>query len=182
MQCLINYISIEGCSAPAYTFDDNSDGDDNPETEPPTASGLFINVDLPISLEMIDKIADSEQATFLGVWEEVQNRGLKKFELRVKAAYVEMWGQCDIDENWYCTNKQELAMPLLYFLGAELMYERLYSTRINRYTTIDKNKASELRKDFLKEFDLQLRDALILIGADSPEQQGDVFSYVEVIP
>jgi hypothetical protein len=33
-------------------------------------------------------------------------------------------------------------------LGAELMTERIYSSRINRWTTIDKARAQELRREF----------------------------------
>jgi hypothetical protein len=47
-----------------------------------------------------------------------------------------------------CNNKEHFAQALLYCLGSELMTERIYSSRINRWTTVDKNKAIELRKFF----------------------------------
>lgn len=62
MQCLKDYIGLKGCST---TMPD---------------SGLFINSLPGISLETIDKIADSEQQTYAGVFEDVQIRSLKRIE------------------------------------------------------------------------------------------------------
>lgn len=47
-----------------------------------------------------------------------------------------------------CNNKAHFLTSWAYLLGAELMAERIYSSRINRWTTIDKNRAIELRKEF----------------------------------
>lgn len=182
MDCLKNYIQIKGCAAPAYGYDDNTDGDNDAETTPPEASGLFINVDLPLSLEQIDKIADAEQQTFLGVWDEVQNRAIKKFVIRVSAGYKELFGICYLDDDWFCENRQKLAYALLYFLGMELMTERMFSTRINRYTTIDRNRAAELKSEFDAEFRTQLKDALELINNGENHAAGDIYSLVEVLP
>lgn len=61
MECLEDYIGIRGCE------------DSEPE------SGLYIN-DLPgLSMEAIDKVANSEQRTYLGVWTDVKRRALKRF-------------------------------------------------------------------------------------------------------
>jgi hypothetical protein len=184
MDCLKNFIQIEGCNAPVYSYDANTDADDNPDTDPTSASGLFINKDLPsISLENIDKLADSEQKTFLGVWDEVQDRGIRKFRIRVKTGYKELFGICNVEDDWFCDNRQALAMPLLYFLGAELMIERIYSSRINRWTTnIDKQKAIDLRGEFEDEFITQLKSALEIIDDGADNESGDVFSYAEVLP
>ena len=50
--------------------------------------------------------------------------------------------------NIVCQNKDHFAEALLYCLGSELMTERINSSRINRWTTIDKPRAIELRKFF----------------------------------
>jgi len=65
MDCLNNYIGIKGC------------------TDPDPESGLYINDLEGISLESVDKLANSEQLTYLGVWAEVQKRGLKKFSTKL---------------------------------------------------------------------------------------------------
>ena len=70
---------------------------------------------------------------------------------------------CTFDA-FICNNANTFAEPLWYQCGAELMTERLYSDRINRFTTIDKEKAKELRDYFSAEADNKL--ALILDGTE----------------
>jgi hypothetical protein len=169
MDCLIDYIKIEGTTYPPDTGG--------------LYSGLYINKDLPINLKQIDKIADEEQGTFLVVWSEVQKRGVKKFVNRVKAGYKELFNICFLDDEWFCDNKAYLALPLLYYLGTELMIERQYSDRINRYTTIERARARELREEFQGEFYTQLKDALELIGCVAGnDENGEIFTFVEVLP
>jgi len=55
--------------------------------------------------------------------------------------------KCTYD-NLVCNNKSNFLSSWAYLLGAELMTERIYSSRINRWTTIDKARATELRKEF----------------------------------
>jgi len=167
MQCLKNYIQIKTCNPPVYEFG--------------TPSGLYINKDLPLSIESIDMIADSEQGTFLTVWDEVQNRALNKFKIRVKQGYRDLFGQCDISTDWFCEHKEDLAYPLLYFLGSELMSERLYSSRKNIWTTIDLDKAAGLKAEFDQEFILQLKSSLDIINDGEEPEIGGAY-YVESIP
>ncbi len=133
-------------------------------------------------MKRLDKIADEETITFLGIWDEIQNRGIRRFVSRVKAGYKELFGVCSLSDDWFCTNRQALALPLLYFLGAEIMIETLFSDRINRYTTIDREKAKELRQEFDNSFVDELKSSLEIINAGEASEAGDVFSYVEVIP
>jgi len=51
-------------------------------------------------------------------------------------------------EGLVCNNKEAFTQSLLYLLGMELMTERIYSSRLNRWTTIDLKSAKELRKEF----------------------------------
>ena len=60
--CLKDYIGIKHCS----------------QTSNP-ASNLYLNQLAGMSTELIDKIANSEQETFLGVWDDVQLRALPRF-------------------------------------------------------------------------------------------------------
>lgn len=175
MECLKNFIGIQGCNAPVYDYEVDS------VIVP--FSGLYVNVDLPISLRQLDKISDEEVITFLGLWSEVQDRAIRKFLLRIKSGYMELFSVCDvITDAWYCENRDALAMPLLYFLGAELMFERIYSDRINRYTTIEKSKAMELRIEFNNQFITELKSALEIINDGVDCETGDYFSYEEVLP
>jgi hypothetical protein len=174
MECLKNYIQIEGCDAPDYII----------EGLPAEPSGLYINKDLPISLQEIDAFADGEQFTFLTVWDEVQNRGIKKFINRVRAGYLELFRICFIDEAWFCENKEHLKYALLYFLGVELMIEKIYTIRINRFTrSFDKVRAQEMRDEFQAEYINYLKSGLLEIGhSTNSNQGGDIYSLVEVMP
>lgn len=51
-------------------------------------------------------------------------------------------------ENLVCNNKELFAGAWLNLLSAEVMTERLYSDRVNRFTTIDRKRAEELRQEF----------------------------------
>lgn len=61
MDCLKDYIGIRHCSK------------EEPE------SGLYLNNLAGMSTELADKIANSEQGNFMGVWEDVQTRSFKRF-------------------------------------------------------------------------------------------------------
>lgn len=63
MECLIDYIGLRGCS------------DSEPESE------LYINSLPQISLESLEKMADAEQQTYLGAWEDIQIRASKRFQI-----------------------------------------------------------------------------------------------------
>ncbi|MBK7882502.1 MAG: hypothetical protein IPJ81_00670 [Chitinophagaceae bacterium] len=62
MDCLIDYIGVKGC------------GNVKP------LSGMYINQLAGISLESMEKIADKEQVTFMGVWKDVQARAWLRLE------------------------------------------------------------------------------------------------------
>jgi hypothetical protein len=56
-----------------------------------------------------------------------------------------------------CQNKTQFLMAWAFLLGREMMWERTNSSRINRWTTIDKDKANEqmekFNTEYLKELD-----------------------------
>lgn len=145
MECLKGYVGVaDVCSATA------------PE------SGLFIT-DLPgISLENIEATADGDQKTFLGVWASVEKRAL----LKLRSAALQEINKCycisdiTVIDCLVCDSLELFALPLWYLLGSELCYERMYSDSINRFTTIDKKKASDLRSDFLIDFQTELANAV----------------------
>lgn len=126
------------------------------------ASGLYVT-DLPgISLQSIELTADEEMKNFMGVWEKVEKRSLRKFRSAALAKINECFCISDITviDCLLCANLDLFAISLQYLLGAELCYERLYSTAINRFTTIDKKEAGTLRNDFLIDFETELASAM----------------------
>lgn len=67
MNCLKGYVGLNGC------------GVDTP------VSGLFVNSLPGISLKTIDLTANSEQKTFFGVWNDIENRAIAKFKTDITA-------------------------------------------------------------------------------------------------
>jgi hypothetical protein len=133
MDCFIDYIGLSLCGG-VY---------DAP------ASGIYINSLPGLSIESIDKVADHEQINYLGVWADVQVNALAQFRLDVMAEINKCYQlncDCDYDE-LICENLEVLTQPWKYVLGIQLLLMRIYSNRLNRYTTVDLAQAKEL-KDF----------------------------------
>lgn len=153
MECLTGYIGIKVCGT---------------ET---SESGLFINSLPGISLESIDKIADSEQITYAGVWNDVQAEAAARFYIDVVSAISECYSinpYCDYEEI-ICNNKLKLANAWRYLLGNQLMIFRLYTTRLNRFTTVDAEKAQELKDFYQLEYEKALAQAVKIIDVSSCE-------------
>lgn len=153
MECLIDYIGIKICGN---------------ET---SGSGQFINTLPGISLESIDKIADSEQVTYKGVWTDVQLEAANRFYVDVVNELTKCYDlqpYCDY-ENLICENKPKLITAWKYLLGNQLMIERLYSTRLNRFTTIDLKAAAELRDHYQVEYEKSLSLAAKIMNVSSCE-------------
>ena len=74
--------------------------------------------------------------------------------------------QCSFDV-LVCNYKKELATAWWYLLGSELMKERIYTDRVNRYTTVDLERARELTQslhnDYMNEL-LTFVDSVDLIS------------------
>lgn len=153
MICLIDYIGLRVC------------GTESPE------SGLFINSLPGISLESIDKIADSEQITYKGVWNDVQTEAAARFYIDVVSEITKCYSinpYCDY-EQIICDNKLKLSNAWRYLLGNQLMIFRLYTTRLNRFTTIDLEQAKELRDFYQVEYEKALAQAVQIIDVSSCE-------------
>lgn len=131
------------------------------------ASPLYYVCELSgISFENLDAIADADQIDINGVWQDVEPRAIIRFRTAFYAKMSERWkitdrilSNCLIDEN-----KEMLAVALWYLIGSELMVERVNSDRLNRFTTIDRKKAIELRDYLIQEFDLELTQAITTIN------------------
>lgn len=70
MECLKDYIGLRGCNS-----------------LPTPLSGQYLNQLAGINLKSIDSIADSEQVTYLNVWEDVQQNTIHSFRTAVIAAF-----------------------------------------------------------------------------------------------
>lgn len=68
-----------------------------------------------------------------------------------------------------CNNRDYFGQALMYLLGAEVLWERINSERLNRYTTIDLDQARKLQEDFLLEFDKELLNAVSGVDISSQD-------------
>lgn len=82
MDCLRDFIGISWCGN---------------TTTPP--SGLYINQLPGISFKGLQGIADSEQVTFAGVWDDIQTRAIKRFSLDVKQKLSKLWSLASIQQS-----------------------------------------------------------------------------------
>lgn len=166
--CLIGYIGLKIC------------GDET------TESNLWINSLPGISLESIDKIADAEQITYKGVWADVQVEAWARFYVDVineLTKCYELQPYCDY-EAVICANKLKLANAWRYLLGNQLMLFRLYTTRLNRFTTVDLKQAAELRDFYQVEYEKALTLAAKIADVSECEcmQCGGNPDYVTWLP
>lgn len=148
MQCIIDYIGLQVCA--------NQDA---------PVSGLYINTLPGITLESIEKIAGPDQVTYAGVWRDAQAEAAIRFKIDFIAALNKCYTinrHCDY-EDMICDNVESLTNAWRYLLGNQLMIFRLYSTRLNRFTTIDAKKAEELKDFYQIEYEKSLMQAIDFI-------------------
>lgn len=154
MDCLTDYVGILVCA--------DADVPD---------SGLYINSLPGISLESIVKIAVDDQATYLGVWADVQKAAQARFKVDFIAAITKCFRlskKCDY-EDLICDNKEILVNAWMMLLANQLMQFRVYSTRLNRFTTVDLPAAKELVEFYQLEYEKALTQAAQLCDISSCE-------------
>jgi hypothetical protein len=152
MDCLKDYIGINVCAN---------------QTAP--VSGIYINSLPGISLEGIDKIATADQITYIGVWNDVQAQAFVRLKNDFINALAECYTinrHCDY-EDIICDNKEHLTTALQYLLGNQLMLFRLYTTRLNRFTTVDIKQAEELRDFYQVEYEKALKTSINFIDVSA---------------
>lgn len=153
MECLTDFVGIRGCG----------------ETVP--GSGVYLNTLPGISLESLDKVADSEQITYKGLWADIQTEAGVRFYTDVieeLSKCFKLTPYCDYEE-LICQNKLRLLNAWRYLLGNQTMLFRLHSTRFNRFTTVDKKKAEELLDYYQAEYEKALQQAVKLMEVSSCE-------------
>lgn len=172
ISCLNNRIGIRGCDAPFTQGVEASAPGVIPEVQAVEALPiLFIN-DLPgCPLMKIDSLTDDERDTYLEVWEAIALRAIKKFMVMVKAEINKCFRITDntIVECLVCENKGALDVALWYLHGVELMIEITSSDNLNRFTTIDLDRAERLKGEFYEEFQSFLKDAIASVDIEGSE-------------
>lgn len=151
MDCLLDYIGLKGCN------------------EQVPESGLYINTLPGISIQAIDSTADSEQVTYKQVWADAQVEASERFSLDffdelMKCYQVKPY--CDY-EALICSNKKVLSSAWRYLLGNQLMLFRLYTSRLNYFTTVSLTDAEKLRDLYQVEYEKSLSKAVKLVDANA---------------
>lgn len=148
-------------------------------------SGWFINQLQGVSLKAIQYTADSEQVTFLAVWDDVQARAWVRlstdFRTLMRSKYC-LGSDAETDAI-ICGDKSLFTRAWLYALGIELIQERLQSERINKLTTIDREKGKELEATFTEIYESALVELMPAIKyKEQSEQLARSYARVERIP
>lgn len=149
MTCFLDYIGLSYC----------------PGIYEQPGSGIYLNSLPGISIQGIDAIADSEQITYLGVWADVQSSAVAQFRIDVIAEMNKCFKlnrDCDYT-TMICDNRDILVQAWKFLLGVHLMIFRLHTDRINRYTTVDKKQAAELRDYYQVEYEKALKQGVSLM-------------------
>lgn len=153
LDCFIGYVGLSYCGGVYEQAD----------------SGIYLNSLPGISIESIDKIADSEQITYLGVWDDVQKSAVAQFRIDVISELNKCFKldrTCDYD-TMICANDTVLVQPWKYCLGVWLMIFRQNTDRVNRYTTIDLKQAGELRDFYQVEYERSLSQGVKLMDTST---------------
>jgi len=174
MDCIESRIGILGCGVP-------SDADNQ----------LFINQLPGVTIKKMESLADGdEQQSFIDVWSDISLRANKKFAVLVKSKINECHRITDktIIECLVCEKVDLFDVALWYLYGTELMIEITSSDALNRYTTIDLDKAESLKEEFYTEFLAALNDAVLSIDPNDTEcvtgcvPCNDRIRFVEQVP
>ncbi|MEO9145084.1 MAG: hypothetical protein ABI237_05955 [Ginsengibacter sp.] len=163
ISCLNNRIGIAGCDAPSTEAVEASAPGVTPVVPAVEALPILLINDLPgCPLLKIDSLTDDERDTYLEVWNSIANRAIQKFMVLVKAEFNKCFQINDktVLECLICENSDSFDVPLWYLHGTELMIELTSSDNLNRYTTIDLDKAERLKGEFYAEFQSFLSDAV----------------------
>jgi hypothetical protein len=150
MQCFIDYIGLKGApGAPG--------------------SGIFLQQLPGLTLENIEKIREADQESIGVMWADVQLRALRRFKKDYLRAFRTRYvGECCMPEECdpevlACAYPDLFVDAWLFLLGSEMMIERLYSSRLNRFTTIDREMAAELKDHFQVEYEKSLEQVIAML-------------------
>ena len=136
-----------------------------------SGSGLYLNTLPNINIVSVDKVADEDQDDHVQVMKDIETRAINRFRTQfiIELNRCFKIGKREIAECLICDNKELLAQALQYLMAAELMIERTTSSRINKYTTIDKITAQRSRLEFEELFHTELHVAVLGIDIENSD-------------
>jgi hypothetical protein len=135
LNCLVDHIGIEGC------------GGDVP------VSGLYINRLPGIELKALDKIASQDQANFQGVWEDIQERSVRRFRNEAIKMFKKRYKLKTITQSVDVERKIDTATTT-----ASATEYRGYTLELNREN--DEYVASNLQSQYIQTLPIYLSGAV----------------------
>jgi len=170
LNCLLNYIGLASSVGTAE-------------------SGLYLDALPGINIFNVTKIADKGQ-DYEGnkAFDDVEKRTIAKF----RSLFITEFNRChklynrDAIDCLICENKELFAVSLWYLMGAEMCEEFLRSDRINRHTTVDRQKIKESQASFLDAFYSEISTAILGIDLNGSScfeniEQPECKSFVKVV-
>lgn len=111
-------------------------------------------------------------------WLTLQDRALIKLATACMSKLNECYKISDpvVVKCLVCEKKVLFGTVLWYLLGAEFMIDLLYSSAVNRWTTIDKSEARELLSYYQSEYDQELINA---VKGINPEESDCITNCLE---
>lgn len=125
-------------------------------------SGLAL-VNLPgISMNNFGGIKNDTYEDDTALWNTIQNRSLRKLLTNTTSRMNECFKITDLEiiECLVCDKLELFANAFWYLLGAETMIERIYSDRVNRWTSIDIEEARDLLAYYTTQYENELQLAV----------------------
>ena len=124
-------------------------------------SGLYADALPDISESYVTKLV-TDESSVSKLWEEIEKRAALKFRTFFIRQVNETHKISNPDkcECLICENKLLLATAFWHLIGEEIMNTRATSSRLNTYTTLDRNKAKEMRDGFHDAFMRELETAV----------------------
>jgi len=153
-------------------------------------SGLYLDNLPDISLTLLENLTDKSDNEIETLFTKIEDRAIKKF----RTLFINAINKCHkIHDIAICeclieSNYEVFGISLWYLLGAELMFERYNSSRLNKYTTIDRTKAKDLNTSLMELFTDELTVAVNSIDVNDNEcsdeiaEENDLVSTAYVIP
>jgi len=156
INCFLNYVGLAYCEMGAGFYD-------------APISGRYLNKLPGISIEIMDNVADAEQTTFMGLWDDIQSTTIPKFRLDIIEEINKCYQfECDcVYDDLICENVEQLGLAWEYKLAQTLMVFIQTSDRVNRWTTVDAARAKTLYEYYGNEYALALKQAVKCLDTSS---------------
>lgn len=142
-------------------------------------SGLYLTSLPGVTIDLIYGISDDDELEDK-TWADIEKRSILKFRTFFLNELNKCWNLTSVSvaECLICGNKDLLSVAFWYLCGAEMMSETIGSERTNRFTTVDLDKAQNLRDEFMDIFHNELHTAVagidLSICDETPEHGGDI--------